>query len=95
MILIDIKKAHLNGKISENMFVYVSLPERWAGGEGMRWRLKRRLYGMRPAASAWEADYSDKLGALGMAKGLANSTAFYHPGKEVRCVVHGDDFTFL
>ena len=61
----------------------------------MRWRFKRCLFGIRPAASAWEADYSAKLGALGMVKGGANPTAFYHPGKEMRCVVHGDGFTFL
>ena len=28
-------------------------------------------------------------------EGVANPTAFCHPGKEMRCVVHGDDFTFL
>ena len=61
----------------------------------MRWRFKRCLFGMRPAARAWEADYSAKLGALGMAKGVACPTAFYHSGKEMMCVVHGDDFTFL
>ena len=55
------------------------------------------MYGMRPEASAWEADYSMKLEAFGMETGVANPTVFHHPGKEMRCVVHGDgdDFTFL
>ena len=50
---------------------------------------------MRPAASAWESDYSTRLGTLGMRKGIANPTVFYNPVNEMRCVVHGDDFTFL
>ena len=40
---------------------------------------------MRQAASAWERDYSDKFGS---------STVFYCKFLGVRCVVHGDDFTF-
>ena len=49
---------------------------------------------MRQAASAWERDYTTKLEALGFKKGLAASTVFYCESKGVRCVVHGDDFTF-
>jgi hypothetical protein len=49
---------------------------------------------MRPAASAWEKDYSEKLLALGFKKGVAAPTVFFCESKNVRCVVHGDDFTF-
>ena len=49
---------------------------------------------MRQAASAWERDYTTKLEALGFKKGLAALTVFYCKSKGVRCVVHGDDFTF-
>ena len=50
---------------------------------------------MRQAASAWERDYSDKLRALGLKKGSAAPTVFYCELLGVRCVVHGDDFTFI
>ena len=30
-----------------------------------------------------------------MEKGVADPIAFYHPGEGMRCVVHGDEFTFL
>ena len=49
---------------------------------------------MRPAASAWEKEYSEKLSGMGFAKGVAAPTVFYCASKGVRCVVHGDDFTF-
>jgi hypothetical protein len=50
---------------------------------------------MRPAASAWEADYTERLKKFGMVKGVSVPTSFYDESKELRCVVHGDDFTFL
>ena len=56
-------------------------------------KLRRWLYGMRQAASAWERDYSDKLTEIGFAKGIAAPTVFYWEERDVRCVAHGDDFT--
>ena len=53
LMFIDIKKAHLNGKIGEGEFMCASpLEGWWEGGEATCWRLKRWLYGMRLAASA-------------------------------------------
>ncbi len=48
---------------------------------------------MRPAASAWEADYSEKLAEFGVAKSKSAPTAFYDEGRDLRCVVRGDDGT--
>ena len=62
--------------------------------EGQCGRLRRWLYGMRQAASAWERDYSEKLVAMGFEKGIVAPTVFFWKSKGVRCVVHGDDFTF-
>ena len=93
IMLIDVKKAHLNGFVGEDEFAYIELP-RGVIKEGQRGRLRRWLYGMRQAASAWERDYSDKLVAMGFEKGIAAATVFCWKSKGVRCVVHGDDFTF-
>ena len=56
-------------------------------------RFRRWLYGMMPAAGAWDDDYSGKLSSIGFRKGVAAPTALFRPEGEVRCVVHGDDFT--
>jgi len=48
LLFIDVKKAHLNGVVPDDVYAYVVLPD------GRVWRLKRWLYGMRPAANAWE-----------------------------------------
>ena len=47
---------------------------------------------MRNAAGAWEKHYSVRLREMGFEKGRAAPTVFYHREKQVRCVVHGDDF---
>ena len=94
LMFIDVKKAHLNGVVEPHEKVYVSPPEGCCR-PGMCWRLRRWLYGMRPAASAWERDYTEKLIGIGFKAGKSAPTVFFHPDKGVRCVVHGDDFTFL
>ena len=91
---IDVKKAHLNGFVDEDQAVYVELPPEDAK-PGMCARLRRWLYGMRPAASAWEKDYTDKLESVGLYRGASAPTVFYNAELEVRCVVHGDDFAVL
>ena len=58
IMLIDVKKAHLNGEVPEDEKVFVLLPSE--AGRGVA-RLKRWLCGMRPAAKAWEEHYATQL----------------------------------
>ena len=93
LMFVDVKKAHLNGKLAADEFAFVQLPAEAGGGVG---RLRRWLYGMRPAAQAWEKEYSKRLvNEAGYIKGRASSSVFHHPVTGVRLVVWGDDFTFL
>jgi hypothetical protein len=94
LMFIDVKKAHLNGVVGEGVDVYIELP-REAGAKGRCGKLRRWLYGMRPAASAWEKDYCDRFEAAGFRRGRAAPTVMYNPESGVRVVVHGDDFTFI
>ena len=50
---------------------------------------------MRPAARAWDEDFSRRLMEAGYIKGKAASTAFVNPVTGGQCVVHVDDFTFV
>ena len=50
---------------------------------------------MRGAGNAWERDYSKRFLEAGFVKGSSVPTVFYHEERQFRCVVHGDDFTFL
>ena len=93
MLLIDVKKAHLNPECKED--VWIELPEEAGAGPGMVGKLRRWLYGFRPAAAAWENHYAAKLEGAGFKRGLATPVAFFHEGRGVSLVVHGDDFTFV
>ena len=94
IMVIDVKKAHLNAKLEEGEMVYVSLPEE-AEANGKCGRLKRWLYGMRPAAGAWEKDYCKNLEGIGFVRGKAAPTVFRNEKSGTMAFVHGDDFVFL
>ena len=58
--------------------------------------MNRWLYGMRPAAKAWEGDYSKKLvEEAGFLRGRGSPSMYFNPVSGVRLVVWGDEFTFL
>ena len=90
-MFIDVRKAHLNAVCDEE--VYVELPEEFKE-YGECAKLRRWLYGCRPAAANWEDEYVGKLMASGFARGTAAPTTFYNKETRVRVVVHGDDSTF-
>ena len=92
LMFIDVKKAHLNGCLKSDEHAFVGLPDEAGGGVA---KLRRWLYGMRPAASAWEDDYAVNMGRVGLLRGRAAPTTFVHQERGLRLVVWGDDFTFL
>ncbi len=62
--------------------------------EGVCGKLVFWLYGFRKAAAAWEDLYSEKFESCGLKRGMGCGVVFYHSGRDLSCVVHGDDFTF-
>ena len=93
-LLIDVEKAHLDGELEAHESAFV-LPLDEECKQGKCWRLRRWLYGIRPAASARKKHYSKTLVDMGFAKRVTAATVFNDKARDVRCVVHGDDFTFL
>ena len=84
IMLIDVKKAHLNGFVGEDEFAYIELP--WgATKEGQCGRLRRWLYGMRQAASAWERDYSEKLVAMGFERYSCTNSVVLEGKRDSMC----------
>ena len=53
------------------------------------------MYGTRDAAQNWEEEYCETVIAMGFERGLASPCAFHHKERNLRVVVHGDDFTVL
>eukprot|EP00969_Alexandrium_andersonii_P030473 1329385-Alexandrium_andersonii.AAC.1 len=57
-------------------------------------KLRRSLYGTRAAPAHREALRTETLESFGFARGQASACCFYNAELDVRCVAHGDDFTF-
>ena len=90
LMFVDVRKAHLIPKCDED--VYVTVPEEFGIKKVMK--LNRWLYGMRKAAHYCEEFYTKKFVEKGFVARVASPVVFFDPQTRVRCVVHGDDFTF-
>jgi len=89
LLFVDATKAHVNGLCDVDAFIELP-PE--AHESGMCAKLKHWLYGMRPAARAWEDLYANKLMEVGFKQGKSAPTVFSNSEKNIDGVVHGDDF---
>ena len=45
--------------------------------------------------SNWEYEYCEFMESIGMKRGKASPCVFFNKDKQLRVVVHGDDFTVL
>ena len=89
---IDISRAYFQADAIRE--VYVQFPdEDWE--EGMCGRLLKSIYGTCDAAQRWGAAYCEFMKSVGFQQGKASPCVFWHKEKEIRRVVHGDDFTVL
>ena len=58
-------------------------------------KLKRCVYGTRDAGAIWEECYRGALESMGFTSGISSPCCFFHKGRGISVVVHGDDFTSL
>ena len=93
LLFIDARKAHLNPPCTED--VYIELPQEAGCGANTCGKLNFWLYGCRAAAQAWENWYASKFAETDFVRGEACPVIFRHHGRDVDCVVHGDDFIIL
>ena len=93
MSLVDVSRAHFNALSKEK--TYVQLPDE-VHEPGRCGRLVYNLYGTRMAASAWEADYGEKMvQQWGFERGGSCPCIFRHTSRPICVIVHGDDFVIL
>ena len=86
---IDIRRAYFHSEARRPL--YVQLPgEDYE--EGKCGRLNKAVYGTRDAAQNWEVEYNKFLADIGFKRGISSPCTFYHEERNLRLVVHGDDF---
>ena len=74
--------------------MYIKLPEEDAE-EGMCGLLGKSLQGIRDAAQNRAASYVGFMEESGFVRGISSPCCFHHKEQNIRCVVHGDEFTVL
>ena len=92
MLYADVSRAYFYAPALRP--VYVKLPEEDRGeGDAQKCgKLNVSMYGTRDAALNWAIEYGETLKQGGFQQGRINPCLFYHPGREVTIMVHGDDF---
>ena len=89
---IDVRRAYFHAAARRK--VYVKLPPE-DHMEGYCGRLNKAMYGTRDAAQNWEYAYVSFMEKIGFKRGAASPCVFHMKDRNLRVVVHGDDFTVL
>ena len=89
---IDVRRAYFHAKSRRPVYVDLPAEDQSPGKCG---RLNKSMYGTRDAAQNWEFEYAEFLIDSGFQQGRAVVCLFYHAERNIRVVVHGDDFTVL
>ena len=88
---IDVRRAYFHEPARRLVYVRLQDEDNYPGMCG---RLKA-LYGTRDAAKIWEHAYIEFLESIGFARGVATPCMFYKISRDIRVLVHSDDFTVL
>ena len=90
--LYDISRAHFYGESRRK--VYTNLPE---GDEspGHCALLLKTMYGTQDASSVWQETYTELLKQNGITHGQAWPAVFCSKSRDIKLLVHGDDFLVL
>ena len=89
---IDISRAFSQADAVRDVYVELAAAD---AEPGMCRKLKKSLYGTREAAQNWGQTYSQFMQDAGFARGQSSPCVVWHKERELRCVVHRDDFTIL
>lgn len=93
LAMYDINRSQFYGVPKRRLFI--ELPEEEhadIGDVGDYVGLLKRMYGTVDAAASWQANYSEPLKKHGFTRGASNPALMYHPQRDIRLPVHGDDF---
>ena len=94
VMIADVSRAFFEAPAKRD--VCVELPEEaLAAGETSQstvGELPAGPYGTRDASANWQEEVAKCMKAWGFVTGLYNACMYYHPSRDILCLVHGDDF---
>ena len=87
----DVRRAYFYAKQQRSVFINLPVEDDEAQ-EGEVGQLLLCLYGTRDAAREWQRTLSRHLQGIGFKVGRGHPSVFFHPGRNLRVLVHGDDY---
>ena len=88
----DVRRAYFHAAAGTRM--YFKLPPE-DHTDGMCGLVEKSMYGTRDAAQSWEIEYSQFMNNVGFKRGPGMPCVLYQPLRNLRIVMHADDFTAL
>ena len=92
MKVLDVKRAHFHAPATREIYVELPSEDAMESDPATCGELVMSMYGTRDAAYNWERAYSQVLATHGFVRGQASPCHFFDAGREIRLMVHGDDF---
>ena len=92
LMINDMSRAFFHAKVKRSFDVQLAEEDRKLGEEAMYGKLNYSMYGTRDAAQNWFEEYSNQLRSVGFIQVKAIPCVFYHPQRQIRTMVHGDDY---
>ena len=91
VMLNDVARAFFEAPVQRLVCVELP-PEARVDGEDCVGFLQKSLYGTRDAAANFQAEVRSFMLRFGFKQSPYSPSVFFHPGRDLRTLVHGDDF---
>ena len=96
MMTCDVSRPYMNAPCRGDVYVKMADEAREGpGDDGMRWKLRRAMYGTRAAAQDWQFEVRRRMPEFGFAHGRSNPCIVWNQTRGLACLVHGDDFVLV
>ena len=90
--LVDVSRAHFYAQAVRDVFVRLPPEDPRSHEHGLCGKLHKTMYGTLDAAERWALHYTEVLEKAGFQSGSSSPCIFWHKGRDIWLVVHGDDF---
>ena len=92
--VLDVSKAFLYADAEEDIWIEVPVEDP-RSGPGVVAKLNKSMYGTRNAPRAWYRCVCNVLIEMGFQQGRSNACLYFHPDRNIRLLVHVDDFAYI
>ena len=92
MMINDVARAFFEAPVERDVCVELPEEDKEEGEEDMVGKLEMSLYGTRDAAINFQREVSKFMRSIGFRQGKYNPCTYWHPERDIKTLVHGDDF---